>query len=141
MSVPTHERSESIQQFLQLSKELQLKTSTIVMNQNWVAKKYRIVWANRALTYAMNIFENVRRANILFPTSQEKLDQRINYLTIAYSDCEALLSQIDIAKTQFNIPYNTWIDWQALCTKTKRSINNRINGDIKIGVRSPSPKK
>lgn len=135
MSVPVHERGEAGRAFLDQAEQLQIMTDRLVMNNKYVGKKYRLTWANRVLGYAMNIFENARRANILYPTSQELLDRRIEYLRIAESDAEALQSQITFARTRFNIPKDACTEWELLCTKTRRSLKNRIAGDIKIGVK------
>lgn len=77
----------------------------------------------------MHIFENTRRANILYPDTQEVFDKRINYLMLAETDTEALLSQIAFARKNFSIPNGYLKDWEMLCIKTKNSIRYRIKED------------
>ena len=98
MSVPVHERTESQLAFLANAESLQDLTNKIVMNEKYVPKKYRYVWTQEVFKLAMNIFENTRRANIIYPKSQKDLDLRLHYLILAESDSEALLSQIAFAQ-------------------------------------------
>ena len=79
----------------------------------------------------MNIFENVRRANIIYPKSQKELDLRLHYLTLAETDSEALLSQTAFARKQFSgIPQSIQEEWEKLCVSTKKSIRKRRNDDV-----------
>lgn len=129
MSVPVHERSESNLSFLMNSEKLQQLTNDIVMNEKYVPKKYRYTWTQEVFRHAMHTFENSRRANIIYPTSQHLLDLRTQYLIAAESDSEALLSQIAFARKNFNIPAGSLKEWEKLCVATKNSIRYRRNED------------
>ena len=130
MSVPVHERTESQLAFLANAESLQDLTNKIVMNEKYVPKKYRYVWTQEVFKLAMNIFENTRRANIIYPKSQKDLDLRLHYLILAESDSEALLSQIAFARKTFtNIPDSFKEEWEKLCVSTKRTIRKRRNDD------------
>lgn len=129
MAVPVHERKQAELAFLSNSEKLESLTVDIVMNEKYVPKKYRYVWTHEAFKLSMDIFENVRRGNILFPRNEELLKQRIRYLRLAETDAEALLSQIAFARNRFPIPQKLFEEWEKLCVATKRSIRGRINGD------------
>lgn len=131
MAVPVHERTESQLSFLANAESLQDLTNKIVMNEKYVPKRYRYVWTQEVFKLAMNIFENVRRANIIYPKSQKELDLRLHYLTLAETDIEALLSQTAFARKQFSgIPQSIQEEWEKLCVSTKKSIRKRRNDDV-----------
>lgn len=131
MAVPVHERTESQLSFLANAESLQDLTNKIVMNEKYVPKRYRYVWTQEVFKLAMNIFENVRRANIIYPKSQKELDLRLHYLTLAETDSEALLSQTAFARKQFSgIPQSIQEEWEKLCVSTKKSIRKRRNDDV-----------
>ena len=131
MAVPVHERTESQLSFLANAESLQDLTNKIVMNEKYVPKRYRYVWTQEIFKLTMNIFENVRRANIIYPKSQKELDLRLHYLTLAETDSEALLSQTAFARKQFSgIPQSIQEEWEKLCVSTKKSIRKRRNDDV-----------
>lgn len=131
MAVPVHERTESQLAFLANAESLQDLTNKVVMNEKYVPKKYRYIWTQEVFKLAMSIFENVRRANIIYPKSQKELDLRLHYLTLAETDSEALLSQTAFARKHFsNIPSTVQEEWEKLCVSTKKSIRKRRNDDV-----------
>ena len=130
MSVPVHERSVSGLSFLLNAEKLEQLTNDLVMNDKYVPKKYRYVWTQEAFRLAMAIFENVRRANILYPRDEETLKRRLFYLQTAETDAEALLTQISFARNNFNIPAGSLKEWEKLCIDTKNSIRRRRKEDF-----------
>lgn len=130
MAVPVHERKESNLAFLANAETLQELTNKIVMNEKYVPKKYRYVWTQEVFKLSMAIYENVRRANIIYPKSQKELDLRLNFLIDAETDSEALLSQIAFARKFFtSIPPTVQEEWEKVCLNTKKSIRKRRNDD------------
>lgn len=129
MAVPVHERNTAELSFLSNAEKLENLTVDIVMNEKYVPKKYRFVWTQEVFKLSMNIFENVRRGNILYPRNEELFKQRIRYFRLAEADTEALLSQIAFARNRFSIPQKLFEEWEKLCVITKRAIRGRINGD------------
>jgi len=130
MSVPVHERAISESSFLANAEALQKLTHELVMNDKYVPKKYRYIWVQGVFGLSMNIFENVRRANILYPRDEETLKTRLYYFVKAETDSEALLSQIAFARETFNIPTSRLGEWEKLCVNTKNSIRRRRDGDF-----------
>lgn len=130
MSVPVHERSVSPQSFLLNAEKLEQMTNDLVMNDKYVPKKYRYVWTQEAFRLSMAIFENVRRANILYPRDEETLKRRLFYLQTAETDSEALLTQIAFARHNFSIPAGSLKEWEKLCIDTKNSIRRRRKDDF-----------
>ena len=130
MSVPVHERSVSPQSFLLNAEKLEQLTNDLVMNSKYVPKKYRYVWTQEAFRLSMAIFENVRRANILYPRDEETLKRRLFYLQTAETDSEALLTQIAFARNNFSIPAGSLKEWEKLCIDTKNSIRRRRKDDF-----------
>ena len=130
MSVPVHERGVSDVSFLANAEKLQKLTNELVMNEKYVPKKYRYVWTQEVFKLAMNIFENVRRANILYPKDEETLKIRLKFLIKAETDSEALLSQIAFVRETFSLPSGRLQEWEKLCINTKNSIRRRRNGDV-----------
>ena len=127
--VPVHERKESTLSFLSNAEKLQHLTNRIVMNDKYVPKKYRYVWTQEAFRLSMNIFKNVRRANIIYPKNVRELELRIEYLMKAESDAEALLSQTAFARQTFDIPNGLQKEWEKLCINTKNAIRKRRKED------------
>lgn len=130
MSVPVHERSVSPQSFLLNAEKLEQLTNDLVMNDKYVPKKYRYVWTQEAFRLSMAIFENVRRANILYPRDEETLKRRLFYLQTAETDSEALLTQIAFARNNFSISAGSLKEWEKLCIDTKNSIRRRRKDDF-----------
>lgn len=129
MAVPVHERSESNLSFLINAERLQQMTNDLTMNENYVPKKQRYVWTQEVFQLAMHIFENVRRANILYPKDRDTLRLRMKYMIEAESDSEALLTQITFARNNFSIPNGSLKEWEKLCVNTKNSIRRRRKED------------
>ena len=110
--------------------KLEQLTNDLVMNSKYVPKKYRYVWTQEAFRLSMAIFENARRANILYPRDEETLKRRLFYLQTAETDSEALLTQIAFARNNFSIPAGSLKEWEKLCIDTKNSIRRRRKDDF-----------
>jgi hypothetical protein len=133
MAVPVHERGEAKLSFLDNAELLENLTADIIMNDKYVPKKYRYVWSQNVFQLSMRIFENVRRANILYPSTVEIFKARMKYLQLAESDAEALLTQIAFARKRFSIPSGLFEQWEKVCVATKRAIRARAKSDYEIG--------
>ena len=130
MTVLLSKRKEGELLFLKNSKELQVLTEKILMNEKYVPKKYRYCWVQHVIKLSMDIFCDVRRANIIYPRNKELLYRRIRYLQRAEENTGALMSQIDIARlTQPSINKNVFIEWEKLAADTRKNIARRIKGD------------
>ena len=131
MAVIASERKEGKLLFLIEAKELQALTEKILMNENYVPKKYRYCWFQHVIKIAMDVFCDVRRANSIYPQSKKQLQRRLSYLTRAEENTYALMSQIDMAKsTQTKINKNVMNEWEKLCANTRKHISLRIKGDL-----------
>lgn len=129
IAVPVHERSESKISFLDNAEKLQQLTNDIVMNDKYVPKKYRYTWTQEVFLLSMHVFENVRRANIIYPKNKEELRLRMKHFINAEHDAEAILSQTAFARKNFSIPNGLQQDWEKLCVNTKNSIRRRRKDD------------
>lgn len=129
MSVPVHERKESELSFLVKAEKLQYLTNQIVMNDKYVPKRYRYIWTQEVFKLAINIFEDARRSNIIYPKTKMEYDRRTELLINAETNAEALLSQIAFAREVFNIPNGLLKEWESTCISTKRTMRKRRNED------------
>lgn len=99
------------------------------MNEKYVPKKYRYVWVQEIFLSSMHVFENVRRANIIYPRNNTELRLRMKYFLEAELDSESVLSQIAFARKNFNIPSGMLKEWEKICINTKNSIRRRRKDD------------
>lgn len=131
MAVPAHRRKESDLQFLINAENLQQKTHDAVMNETYVPKKYRYIWTQEIFRLSMDIYENARKANEIYPRDEATLKNRLFLLLKAQTDAEALKGQISFARKNFNIPAGTLKEWEKLCADTKNSLKRRREKDFK----------
>lgn len=131
MAVPVHKRKESDLQFLINAENLQQKTHDAVMNEDYVPKKYRYIWTQEIFRKSMEIYENARKANEIYPRDEATLKKRLYLLLKAQTDAEALKGQISFARRNFNIPSGTLKEWEKLCVDTKNSLKRRREKDFK----------
>ncbi len=98
MAVPKHKRKESDLQFLINAEDLQQKTHDAVMTDGYVPKKYRYIWTQEVFKMSMEIYENARKANEIYPRDESTLKNRLYLLLKAQTDAEALKGQISFAR-------------------------------------------
>ena len=131
MAVPVHRRKESDLQFLINAENLQQKTHDAVMNETYVPKKYRYIWTQEVFKISMEIYENARKANEIYPRDESTLKNRLYLLLKAQTDAEALKGQISFARKNFDIPSGTLKEWEKLCVETRNSLKRRREKDFK----------
>jgi len=131
MAVPKHKRKESDLQFLINAEDLQQKTHDAVMTDGYVPKKYRYIWTQEVFKMSMEIYENARKANEIYPRDESTLKNRLYLLLKAQTDAEALKGQISFARKNFDIPSGTLKEWEKLCVETRNSLKRRREKDFK----------
>ena len=80
---------------------------------------------------SMEIYENARKANEIYPKDESTLKNRLYLLLKAQTDAEALKGQISFARKNFDIPSGTLKEWEKLCVETRNSLKRRREKDFK----------
>lgn len=131
MATPVYMRKETDQKFLIDAEKLQKKTNEAIMTDGYVPKKYRYIWTQEVFKMSMEIYENARKANEIYPRDESTLKNRLYLLLKAQTDAEALKGQISFARKNFDIPSGTLKEWEKLCVETRNSLKRRREKDFK----------
>lgn len=94
MSVIKSKRGESKMQFLSTAMDLEVFTLKACLD---FSKRYTFLLTNEISDLSKSIFDNVKRANSIYPKTKDEVKLRRQMLLLAYADCQCLISQIQIA--------------------------------------------
>ena len=90
MAVYKRNRKETATQYVVTGQKLQRAVIQYVMNDKYVPKKWRLVLAQESINLACEMMNNIIAAHNTFPTAEDKLAIRKEYLRKAYINCYQL---------------------------------------------------
>ena len=114
MSVVSSNRSESSMQFIQTARELQIYMIKCSVKS---PKRYTFIINNEIAKLGNEIFMNAKYANSIYPTNQDELQIRINYIDRAVGSLYNLISMLDTAKEVFGIEDKIMVKAMGLITE------------------------
>lgn len=145
MSVPAYRRGESVVQFLETARELEIYTIRCCSK---FPKRFMFLITKHIVELAQSVYDNVKASNSIYPLNRDEEMLRISYLTRAICDLEGLASQIEVAHdliTHFNtgtapntktkaIAPKIWEEWSSIMVNELRllkSVRKNLNEKYK----------
>lgn len=121
MSVLKSKRSESVIQFLDTARELEIYTLRYALK---FPKRYTFFITNEIVRLAQSVYNETKSANSIYPTNAEEAQLRKNCFIRANCSLQCLISQLDIAKDLFcgDVDDKVWIKWIDLITTESKLI-------------------
>lgn len=135
MSVLKSKRGESVVQFLDTARELEIYT---IKQCAKFPKRYMFLITKDIVALASATYNDVKAANSIYPTNAAEVQMRRNYIIRANCNLQCLISQIDIARefvrtTDGNksIKSTVWQQWADLITTEARLLASLKESDKK----------
>lgn len=133
MSVIKSRRNESVIQFLETARELEIYT---IKQCAKFPKRFMFLITKDIVDLAKSIFNNVKSANSVYPTNTAELQLRTNFIINANCGLQCLISQLDIARefikhTDNNkaIKSKIWQTWADLITSEVKMLSSLRKND------------
>lgn len=135
MSVPKSQRSESVIQFLETARQLEIYT---IKECARFPKRYMFLITKDIVGLATKVYNDAKAANSIYPTNAAEVQLRKNYIIQANCALQCLLSQLDIARefirtTDANKPIKStvWEGWVNLITSEAKLLSSLKESDKK----------
>ncbi len=135
MSVPKSKRGESVVQFLETARELEIYT---IKECARFPKRYMFLITKDIVSLSTKVYNDVKAANSIYPTNAAEVQLRKNYIIQANCALQCLLSQLDIARefirtTDKNKPITStvWEGWVNLITNEAKLLASLKESDKK----------
>lgn len=132
MSVLKSKRDESVVQFLDTARELEIYT---IRQCAKFPKRFMFLITKDIVELSRKVYNNVKAANSVYPTNAAEVQVRKNYIIAANCALQCLISQLDIARefirsTDDNKPirstvWQTWIDLVTTEVKLLAALKNK----------------
>lgn len=110
MSVIKSQRSTSEMEFIANARKLQIYTIKKCVS---FPKRYTFYVSQSIANASTRIYEDVRRANSIYPVNQHEAQMRRDCFLRANAELYSLISQIEVAQELFSIDMNSmqyWLD-------------------------------
>lgn len=122
MSVLVKDRGKSSIQFVDTARALEVLT---LKNCLKFPKRYTFFITTELVRLSQSVYNNVKSANSIYPTNQNEVQMRRDYLIKANCDLQALISQLGVAKeiTSSEIKSTTWVEWMNLIEEEAKLIS------------------
>lgn len=133
MSVIKSRRNESVIQFLETARELEIYT---IKQCAKFPKRFMFLITKDIIDLAKSIFNNVKSANSVYPTNAAELQLRTNFIINANCGLQCLISQLDIARefikhtdNDKTIKSKIWQTWADLITSEVKMLSSLRKND------------
>ena len=126
MSVVRSARSTSEVQFLHTARELQIYTIRKCVG---FPKRYTFYVSQPIAAIATRIYEDVKRANSIYPTNQHEVQLRRDYFIHAGAELQNLVSQVEVAYELFQFDANIMTRWMELVDTEIRLLKAVVKSD------------
>ena len=122
MSVLQGKRQESKVQFLETARKLEVYTLQHCVK---FPKRYAQTITNNIVNLSISIYNELKSANSIFPTNKEEAQIRKNCFIKANCDLQALISQLEIARSVLNdtVSVSVWCSWLELMEQEAKLIS------------------
>lgn len=126
MSVLKSKRDESIIEFINTARELNMHTIRQCVK---FPKRYTFFVNQDIVALSNEIYEDSVKANAINPSNQHEAQARKDLLIAAYTNCESLVAKIALAKELFPIEERHMIRWMEFISKEQRLLKGAIKHD------------
>jgi len=89
-NVLARKRGVSALEFYHAAEQMRGELTPFLMNDKYVPKHWRFVFSYPAFEIMRNLFSHMRKANNMYPYSEEQLAERKKYQQKAIDDCDEL---------------------------------------------------
>ena len=110
MSVIKSKRTTSDMEFIANARKLEIYTIQKCVN---FPKRYTFYVSQPIANAATRIYEDVKRANSIYPLNQHEVQMRRDCFIRANAELQSMISQLEVAQELFGIEMNTlkfWVD-------------------------------
>lgn len=131
MSVLQSKRGESPVQFLETARQLEIYAIKQCVK---IPKRYTFYIAVRTSNHACDVYDYVKKANSIFPSTAEAVAMRRRYFTEAKASLQALISQLEVIKEMniAEIEDKCWIRLETLIGNEFRLVDKVMKSDAAI---------
>ncbi len=129
MSVPEGKRTESKLEVQTKAKALALYTVSICGNEKVFPKRDRWAVANRIVSTALTIMEEVDVANDIYVSTQGDFELRRRSQTIALSNTAKLLGLMELSYVKYSIDGDRMKHWAQMVIDARELIKKWRQGD------------
>ncbi len=129
MSVVKSQREETELTVITKANELATYTIKICSNENCFPKRYRWCITSKIVESAIDIGNNLIKANSIYIRSEDDLATRRKYQQEAMSNTEVLLNMINIAYNTFEIKSERIAYWTQLVVDVQNLLRNWRKSD------------
>ena len=126
MSVIKSKRGVADAEFIHTARELQIFSIRKCVD---FPKRYTFYVGQYIARMSCEIYDNVVRANHVFPEKQKDAQKRREYFHNALYACYSMVSQIELADELFGIEENDLNKWSALLDREIRLIEGVVQKD------------
>lgn len=126
MSVVRSKRGESEVEFLHTARELEMYSIRKCVN---FPKRFTFYLSQPIASIATRIYENVKKANSIYPTNQHEAQMRRDYLLTANAELFNLVSQVEVAHEMFGLEPNVMAYWSEIIEKEVRLVKALMKKD------------
>lgn len=128
MSVLKVNRGESKMEFLFNARQLQIYTIKQCAN---FPKRYTFFLAQPISQLSVDIYNDVKRGNSIYPLNQKEVQMRRNYFLRARANLYSLVSQIEVAQEMFGIDIKHMEKWSEFINNEIKLISGVLDSDRK----------
>lgn len=126
MSVIKSKRTTSDMEFLVTARNLQIYTIQKCVN---FPKRYTFFVSQPLANAAVRVYEDVKRANSIYPINQHEVQMRRDYLLHANAELYSIISQLEVAQELFGIEPKTLQYWADIVDYEIRLVKAVIKAD------------
>lgn len=126
MSVIKSKRSTSDMEFLATARKLEIYTIQKCVN---FPKRYTFYVSQPLAAAATRIYEDVKRANSIYPLNQHEVQIRRDYFLHANAELQSMISQLEVAQELFGIEMDTLKYWMDIVDTEIRLVKAVLKSD------------
>ena len=126
VSVIKSKRNVSQMEFLHKARELEIYTIKKCIN---FPKRYTFHFTQFLTESSVRIYENVKKANSVFPQNQHEAQMRRDYLLRARCELQSMISQLEVAQEIFGLPENVMEFWVGLIAQELDLLRGVLSND------------
>ena len=127
MSVVKSKRATSEMEFIHTARELQIYS---IRKCAGFPKRYTFYISQPIANIALSVYDDVIRANSIYPTNRHEAQLRRDHLLSALAELHSLVSQIEAAGEMFGIEANVMKYWMELVEKEMRLVKGALKRDM-----------
>ena len=126
MSVIKSKRTTSDMEFIATARKLEIYTIQKCVN---FPKRYTFYVSQPIANAATRIYEDVKRANSIYPTNQHEVQIRRDCFIRANAELQSLISQLEVAQEIFGIDMETLRVWMDIIDTEIRLVKAVMKSD------------